>query len=131
MIDDQKMKQVRDRIVRDRGSLALLALFEREDWRGYWDLIVAGGGLQDVGLDDLRYLDGLLKEYLPLEERVEIERIVILPPDYEPVAKLVRRVEHVNGSAPVELQNINFYQFTIRTALIFHADPAEVGAVHA
>jgi hypothetical protein len=130
MIDDRHMQQVRDRILRDRGSLALLALFERDNWRGYWDLIVAGGGLQDVGFDDLRYLDGLLKEFLSREEKVLIEKIVILPPDYEPVAKLVRRVQHVNG-APVELQNINFYQFTIRTALIFHADPAEVGAVHA
>jgi hypothetical protein len=131
MIDHQHMQQVRDRILRDRGSLALLALFERDDWRGTWDLIVAGGGLQDVGFDDLRYIDGVLKEFLTREERVQIERIVILPDDYEPVVKLVRRVQSVNGAGPVELENINFYQFLIRTALIFHAAPAEVGAVHA
>ena len=88
------------------------------------------GGLQDVGSRS-SLIDGVLKEFLTREERVQIERIVILSDDYEPVVKLIHRVQSVNGSGPVELENINFYQFLIRTALIFHAEPAEVGAVHA
>lgn len=131
MIDEQHMLQVRERIVRERPGFALLALFERDDWRGVWDLIVAGGDLSASRIDDYRYVDDVLKEFLTLEERLELEKIVILPVDYEPVVKLIRRVHPLNGHAPVELENINFFQFLIRTALIFHAELAEVGAVHA
>jgi hypothetical protein len=131
MIDYEHMRKVRERIVDERPGLTLLALFERDDWRGVWDLIVAGGDLSASRIDDYHYVDNVLKEFLTLEERLELEKIVILPPDYEPVVKLIRRVQPLNGNAPVELENINFYQFLIRTALIFHAEPAEVGAVHA
>ena len=131
MIDYKHMQQVRERLIRERPGLTLLALFERDDWRGVWDLIVAGGGLRDDRREDFHYVDSVLKEFLTREEKQQLEKIVILPADYEPVVKLVNRVQPLNGNAPVELENINFYQFLIRTALIFHADPAEVGAVHA
>jgi hypothetical protein len=130
-IDFHHVQLVRERMVRERPGLALLALFERHDWRGVWDLIVAGGELSDSCLDDLRYVDSVLKNFLTLNERIEIQRIVILPADYEPVVKLIRRVHPVSDSGPVELENINFYQFFIRTALIFHAVLAEVEALHA
>jgi hypothetical protein len=131
MIDFQHIQQLRDRIIRERGELAFLALFERDDNRGRWDLIIASGDLRDDRLADFTYVADVMKEIMPVEERLEVPRIVLLPPDYEPVVKLIRRVQHVNGTGPVELENINFYQFLIRTALIFHAEPAEVGAVHA
>jgi hypothetical protein len=130
-IDFSHVHQLRERLLRDRGELALLALFERDDNRGRWDLIIAGGGLRDDRLADFQYVASVMNETLSSEERLEVPRIVILPPDYEPVVKLIRRVQPLNGNAPVELENINFYQFLIRTALIFHAEPAEVGAVHA
>jgi hypothetical protein len=131
VIDFQHFQLVRDCMTRERPGFALLALFERHEWRGVWDLIVAGGGLSDSCLDDFRYVDSVLKNFLTLNERIEIQKIVILPPDYEPVVKLIRRVHSVNATGPVELENINFYQFFIRTALIFHAQLAEVEAVHA
>ena len=131
MIDFAHIQQLRERLIRDRGELALLALFERDDNRGRWDLIVSGGGLRDDRLDDFRCVADAMSDTLSSAERYEIPRIVILPPDYEPVVKLIRRVHSVNGSGPVELENINFYQFLIRTALIFHAELAEVEAVHA
>jgi hypothetical protein len=130
-IDVAHLQQLRERLIRDCGEMALLALFERDDNQGRWDLIVAGGGLSDARLDDFRVVADAMKDTLTLEERREIPRIVILPDDYEPVVKLVRRVQPVNGAGPVELENINFYQFLIRTALIFHADPTAVGTVHA
>lgn len=131
MIDFGRMQQLRERLIHDlHGDLTLLALFERDDKRHEWDLIVSGGGLQPL-LDDYEVIAKAMKETLTHDERMEISRMVILPPDYEPVVKLVRRVQHINGTGPVELENINFYQFLIRTALIFHAEPAEVGAVHA
>lgn len=131
MIDFTHIQQLRERLIRDRGELALLALFERDDNQGRWDLIVSGGGLRDDRLEDFQYVSDAMNETLTFEERYEVPRIVILPPDYEPVVKLIHRVHSVNGSGPVELENINFYQFLIRTALIFHAELAEVEAVHA
>lgn len=130
-IDVSHVLQLRERLLRERGELALLALFERDDNRGRWDLIIAGGGLRDDRLEDFRYVANVMNETLSSSERLEVPRIVILPADYEPVVKLVRRVQPLNGNAPVELENINFYQFLIRTALIFHAEPVEVGALHA
>jgi hypothetical protein len=130
-LDFAHLQQLRERLIRDRGDMALLALFERDDQKGVWDFIVAGGGLRDDRLDDFRYVADAMKDTLTTEERREMPRIVILPDDYEPVVKLIRRVQPVNGPAPVELENINFYQFFIRNALIFHADPAAVGIVHA
>jgi hypothetical protein len=130
-IDSAHLQQLRDRLIRDRGEMALLALFERDDQKGVWDFIVAGGGLRDSRLEDFRVVADAMKDTLTTEERRDVNRVVILPDDYEPVVKLIRRVQPVNGSDPVELENINFYQFFIRTALIFHADPAAVGIVHA
>lgn len=130
-IDVAHLQQLRERLIRDRGEMALLALFERDDNQGRWDLIVAGGGLRDARLEDFRIVADAMKDTLTPEERREIPRIVILPDDYEPVVKLIRRVEAKNCAGVVEFENINFYQFLIRTARIFHADSSAVGTVHA
>ncbi|HEV7766206.1 MAG TPA: hypothetical protein VGQ76_14470 [Thermoanaerobaculia bacterium] len=124
------MQLLRERLIRERGGLTLLALFERDGNRGRWDLMVAGGGFRPL-LQDYEIVSRAIEETLSEEERLKIGRMVILSEDFEPVVKLIRRVQHVNGSGPVELENINFSQFLIRTALIFHAESAEVGAVHA
>ena len=130
MIDSKHMQIVCERLIQERGGLALLALFERDEWRGKWDFVVAGGGLQDDLLDDYRAVGNVLLEVLSRDEMLEIAKIVILPEDYEPVAHLLRRIHNVNGE-PVELENFNFYEFLIRRGLIFHAQPAEVAVARA
>ncbi|HYI10113.1 MAG TPA: hypothetical protein VEK57_13720 [Thermoanaerobaculia bacterium] len=129
MIDFGHVKQMRDRLIRERGGLTLLALFEREDRRRIWDLIVAGGGLRDDSYDDYHVVGRAMQETFDPDEMMEVAKIVLLPADYDPVVELVNRVQ-VNGE-PVEVRNFEFFQFDIRRALIFHAEPVEVGAARA
>lgn len=130
MIDPKHIQNVRRRLVADRGYLTFLALFEREEDPGWWDLLIAGGGLRSDTLSDYEYVARVLRDELTREEMVQIAKAVLLPDDYEPIQKLLKRVGVVNGE-PVELENFRFYEFLIRRALIFHAEPAEVGAERA
>ena len=130
MIDPKHIQNVRRRIIADRGYLLFLALFERDEDPGWWDLLIAGGGLRSDTLTDYEYVGRLLQEELTRDERIQLAKFVLLSDDYEPVQKLLRRVQVDNGE-PVELENFRFYEFLIRRALIFHAQPAEVGAARA
>jgi hypothetical protein len=130
MIDPKHLQNVRRRIIADRGGLAFLALFERDEDPGRWDLLIAGAGLRSDTLTDYEYVGRVLMDELTTDEMVQLVKFVLLPDDYEPVEKLLRRVQVDNGE-PVELENFRFYEFLIRRALIFHAQPAEVGAARA
>jgi hypothetical protein len=129
MIEPDHLFAARQRLIAERGSLALLALFDREDSLGKWDLLVAGGGLRDDSLEDYRHVGRILLETLTTEEMVSIEKMVILPADYPPVVEVIERAHDVGvGSKVIELYNFDFYQFRIRRALIFQAEPVAVGA---
>lgn len=130
MIDPKHIQNVRRRIIADRGYLTFLALLEREESRGLWDLLIAGGGLRSDTLDDYQYVFGVLKEELTHDELIQLSKFVLLPDDYEPAQKLARKV-HVENGGPVELEDFRFYEFFIRRGLIFHAEPLEVGAERA
>lgn len=131
MIDPEHLFAARDRLIAERGSLTLLALFDREDSLGKWDLLVAGGGLRADSLDDYHQIGRILLESLTTEEMVSTEKMVILPADYPPVVEVVERAHEAgNGTKVIELQDFDFYQFHIRRALVFHAEPVQVG-VHA
>ncbi len=130
MIDPKHLQNVRRRILTDRGRLEFLALFERDEEPGRWDLLIAGADLRSDTLADYKYVGRVLMEELTSDEMVQLVKFVLLPDDYEPIQKLLRRVQVDNGE-PVELENFRFYEFLIRRALIFHAQPAEVGAARA
>lgn len=127
MIDPKHLQNVRRRILADRGRLEFLALFERDEEPGRWDLLIAGADLRSDTLADYKYVGQVLMEELTGDEMIQLVKFVLLPDDYEPVQKLLRRVQVDNGE-PVELENFRFYEFLIRRALIFHAQPAEVAA---
>ncbi|HYC88831.1 MAG TPA: hypothetical protein VEO54_06440 [Thermoanaerobaculia bacterium] len=127
MIEPKHIQNLRRRLIADRGYLLFLALFERDEAPGTWDLLISGGGLRSNTLADYEYVGRLLNETLTLDEMLELTKFVVLREDYEPIQKLLKRV-HVEDDEPVELENFRFYEFLIRRALIFHAAPAEVGA---
>ena len=130
MIDPKHLQNVRRRIIADRGRLNFLALLERDEDPGRWDLLIAGAGLRSDTLADYEYVGRVLMDELTTSEMLELVKFVLLPEDYEPVQKILQRV-HVEGDEVVELENVRFYEFLIRRALIFHAQPAEVGAARA
>lgn len=127
MIDPKHIQNLRRRIIADRGYLVFLALFERDTDPGWWDLLIAGGGLRSDTLDDYRYVGRLLREELAREEMLRLTKFVLLPDDYEPAQKLAQKVQ-VDDGEPVELEDFRFYKFFIRRALIFQLVPAAVGA---
>lgn len=127
MIDPKHLQNVRRRLIADRGRLALLALFEREEDPGRWDLLIVGGGLRSDTLADYEYVGRVLMDELAPPEMLELAKFVLLPEDYEPVQKILQRVR-VTDDEPVEMENFRFYEFLIRRGIIFHAEPVEVGA---
>jgi hypothetical protein len=127
MIDPKHIQNVRRRIIADRGYLIFLALFEREDNPGWWDLLIAGGGLRSDTLADYEYVGRILRDELPRNELIRLSKFVLLPDDYEPAQKLARKVQ-IDDGEPIELEDFRFYQFFIRRALIFQLVPAAVGA---
>lgn len=127
MIDPKHILNVRRRLIADRGYLIFLALFERDEEPGWWDLLIVGGGLRSDTLADYEYVFRILKEELTQDELVRLTKFVLLRDDYEPVQKLAQKVQVDNGQ-PVELENFRFYEFLIRRALIFQLVPAAVGA---
>lgn len=127
MIEPRHIQNLRRRLIADRGYLLFLALFERDEAPGRWDLLISGGGLRPNTLADYEYVGRLLNNELTLEEMLELTKFVVLREDYEPIQKLLKRVQ-VENDEPVELENFRFYEFLIRRALIFHAAPAAVAA---
>jgi len=130
MIDPKHIQNVRRRLIADRGYLIFLALFEREENPGRWDLLISGGGLRADTLADYEYVARVLKAELTTEEMLQLSKFVLLREDYEPAQKLARKVQ-VDDGEPVELEDFRFYEFFIRRALIFQLVPAEVGAERA
>lgn len=130
MIDPKHIQNVRRRIIADRGYLTFLALFEREDNPGWWELLIAGGGLRSDTRADYHYVAQILREELTREERLKLTQFVLLRDDYEPAQKLARKLQVDDGN-PVELEDFRFYEFFIRRALIFQLVPLEVGAERA
>ena len=127
MIEPRHIQNVRRRLIADRGQLTFLALFERDEEPGWWDLLIAGSDLRSDTLAHYSYVADVLRGELTRDEMVRLAKVVLLPEDYEPIQKLLRRV-HVEDGEPVELEYFRFHEFLIRRALIFQAVPAEVGA---
>jgi hypothetical protein len=131
MIDPKHILSIRDRIIRERGGLTLLALFEPDEYHGTWDLLIAGGGLTSESLQNYEYVTRVLHEELTRGELLTLTKFVLVREETEPVQDLVGRVQVMNGDAPVELQYVQFGRILIRRALIFHAERSVVGAARA
>jgi hypothetical protein len=130
MIDSKHVLALRDRLIQDRGSLMFLALAEREDLTGTWDLLIAGGGFPDGGLDDWKYVADVLDQVFTRSELLSLNYFTLIREENDWLQQLVDETR-VDGDKPVEVQNVEWGTMPVRRALIFHAQPAEVGAARA
>lgn len=130
MIDPTHIFALRDRLIRERGWLTFLALAEREELAGRWDLLIAGGGLPAGGLDDWQYVADLLDQVFTRDELLSLNYFALIGEGNEWLERLLDKM-HVEGDQPLEVQNVEWGTMPVRRALIFHAQPAEVGAARA
>jgi hypothetical protein len=98
----EKVSLVEKDIAKERGSLNLFALFEREDLHDRWDLVISTSWAR-MDHASLDYVVGIIKRHLEPRDMTRLARIVILPADEDPVRSINERydVEH----AEVELNH--------------------------
>lgn len=91
----EKARIVEEDLAREKGSLNLFAIFEREDLHDRWDLVIAASWARS-DLPTLNYVADVLKRHLTRSEMTLLARIVVLPADEEPVLSINARydVEH-------------------------------------
>lgn len=117
-----KLREVRAEIDAERAGIVLLALFEREDASGKWDIIFSATwiGRSESERPALDYFIGKLRPRLTLPELIAISRIVVFQPDEEFV-QLVLELLRERGN-PLQLANVNFNGMLITNAYIIAAD---------
>ena len=92
----EKLQRVECRISRDRGPFTLFALFRTESAPGLWDLVIAAPWADERDWEARRYVRTELHRDLTPRERLEIDRVMVVPSDFADIAKLSREhpVEH-------------------------------------
>jgi hypothetical protein len=111
----EKVSLVEKDIAKERGSLNLFALFEREDLHDRWDLVISASWarMDDASLD---YVVGIIKRHLAPRDMTRLARIVILPADEDPVRSINERYDVEHGE--VELNNPARFGLPVRYGYI-------------
>ena len=123
MIDRTKFIELRNEIIRERGDLALFALFLREDAEDRWDLLVSAPWLERNEAAGLRYLSKKLMTKLSERELLEISRVVLIEQS-DPGLRSLLKSTIVKGGSVREIENSRFAGLALRHGFIFEAKPA-------
>ena len=83
----EKVREIEKDIAREKGSLNLFALLEREDLADRWDLVVSAPWARQDQVT-LRYIADVIKRHLAPEEMTLLARIVVLPASEDPVRSI-------------------------------------------
>jgi hypothetical protein len=92
----EKILKVEEDIAREKGSLNLLALLQREDVADRWDLVVSASWAREDQAT-LRYLADSIKRHLTPREMTLLSRIVILPATEDPVRSITAKYDIEHG----------------------------------
>ncbi len=111
----EKVSLVEKDIAKERGSLNLFALFEREDLNDRWDLVISASWarMDDASLD---YVVAIIKRHLEPRDMTRLARIVILPADEDPVLSINKRYDVEHGE--VELNDPARFGLPVRYGYI-------------
>lgn len=82
-----KVRRVEADIAKEKGSLNLFALLEREDLHDRWDLVISAPWARNDKAT-LQYIADIIKRHLAPEEMTLLARMVILPATEDPVLSL-------------------------------------------
>ncbi len=110
-----KVRKVEQDIARDRGSLNLFALLEREDLSDRWDLVVsAPWARQDE--PTIRYLTDIIKQNLSPSDMTLLSRVVVLDAGQDPVKAINEHYQVEHGQ--VELSDPGSYDLPAKHGYI-------------
>ena len=116
-----KLQKVECRISRERGPFVLFALFQLPDSGNYWDLLIAAPWAHESDLETIRYMVEELRKDLTFEERRTIERIMIIPSDFEDLEELYQ--EHPVEHGKVIVRNREFGLQTVVKGYVITCRP--------
>ena len=118
--------EIEKSIAQERGAFTFFALFQRNAFPGWWDLVVAAPWIESERIEVHRYFADRLKAELSEQEFLQLARIAPIVPDnaYLPDLQEAFQVEH--GS--VEVWNREFFGVEIRHAYIITSQKMDVGA---
>ncbi|MEA2239730.1 MAG: hypothetical protein QOC81_4454 [Thermoanaerobaculia bacterium] len=111
----EKVSLVERDIAKERGSLNLFALFEREDLHDRWDLVISASWAK-MDLATLGYIADTIKRHLEPEDMTRLARIVVLPADEDPVRSINKRYDVEHGE--VELNHPERFGLPVRYGYI-------------
>jgi hypothetical protein len=124
-----KLRQIKEEIVQEKGELALFGLFEREDAWERWDLIVAARWTA-VGLRaSIDYVIDKMREHLTLREFLQIARVVPLLPSVPFVKTVQEMAGEVDGLK--ELPGFEFDGMELKRGYVLLSHPEHEAAVRA
>jgi hypothetical protein len=83
----EKVRGIEADIAKERGSLNLFALLEREDLHDRWDLVISAPWARHDEAT-LKYVADVIKRHLSPEEMTLLARMVILPANEDPVRSI-------------------------------------------
>lgn len=83
----EKVSRVERDIAKERGSLNLFALLEREDLYDRWDLVISASWAR-MDQATLRYVAEAIKRHLAPEDMTRLARIVVLSASEDPVRSI-------------------------------------------
>jgi len=111
-----KLRDVEEKMSKDKGAFNLFALFMREDAENKWDLLVSSKWISKNKSKSLKYIASNVQNALTQKELVKISRIIIIDNDNSALDVIHQSLatEH----SITEIRNCIFFGLSIQHAYI-------------
>ena len=114
--------------LKQRGALFLLALFERDDVAGKWDLIVSSEWSDKGTAAAIREISNRLIPILSPEERTRLSRIAVIHSSEEAVHAMASGISIESGQ--IKIQNCNFMGLQINHAIVLSSKHPQAAGLY-
>lgn len=112
----QKLKQIEEKISREKGEFLLYGLFLRENAPNVWDWVVSSPWIERDKEAAMRYLSARLNETVTKDELIKISRIAVIEESNPGLAELQEEFSVEHGS--VQVRRRHFFGQDIEHAFI-------------
>ena len=114
--------------IKERGNLFLLALFERDDVAGKWDLIISSEWSDKDSSTAVKDLSSKLIPTLSPEELTSLSRIAVILSSERAVSAMASGISVECGK--IDLQNCNFMGLQINHAIVLSSKRPVLSTVY-